>query len=119
MGQQPRERTAVFLERAAELFEIEHTELMARIIREGGRTIYDAQNEVREAIDFCRYYAAQARHHFEHPILLPGITGERNELQLVGRGVFICISPWNFSVAEFFDLINARGKIAALLAPLW
>lgn len=101
---------AAFLERAAELFEEQRAELMARIIREGGRTIQDALNEVREAIDFCRYYATQARQHFEHPITLPGITGERSQLQLMGRGVFICISPWNFPVAIF------TGQIAAALA---
>ncbi|MBY0475704.1 MAG: bifunctional proline dehydrogenase/L-glutamate gamma-semialdehyde dehydrogenase PutA [Nitrosomonas sp.] len=101
---------AAFLERAAEQFEEQRVELMARIIREGGRTIQDALNEVREAIDFCRYYATQARQHFEHPITLPGITGERSQLQLMGRGVFICISPWNFPVAIF------AGQIAAALA---
>ncbi len=101
---------AAFLERAAEQFEEQRVELMARIIREGGRTIQDALNEVREAIDFCRYYATQARQHFEHPITLPGITGESSQLQLMGRGVFICISPWNFPVAIF------AGQIAAALA---
>ncbi|PSJ16009.1 bifunctional proline dehydrogenase/L-glutamate gamma-semialdehyde dehydrogenase PutA [Nitrosomonas supralitoralis] len=101
---------AAFLERAAELFEEQRAELMARIIREGGRTIQDALNEVREAIDFCRYYAVQARQYFEHPITLPSITGERSQLQLLGRGVFICISPWNFPVAIF------TGQIAAALA---
>ncbi|WP_299067552.1 L-glutamate gamma-semialdehyde dehydrogenase, partial [Accumulibacter sp.] len=67
-------------------------------------------SEVREAIDFCRYYAAQAREKFSEPILLPGPTGERNSLSLHGRGVFVCISPWNFPLAIFV------GQIAAALA---
>jgi RHH-type proline utilization regulon transcriptional repressor/proline dehydrogenase/delta 1-pyrroline-5-carboxylate dehydrogenase len=65
---------------------------------------------VREAIDFCRYYAAQAREKFSGPILLPGPTGEQNSLSLHGRGVFVCISPWNFPLAIFV------GQIAAALA---
>lgn len=101
---------AAMLERAADLLEAERVELMARIIREGGRTIHDALNEVREAVDFCRYYATQIRQHFEHVMTLPGITGEQNQLRLVGRGVFICISPWNFPVAIF------TGQVAAALA---
>ncbi|SFI43988.1 bifunctional proline dehydrogenase/L-glutamate gamma-semialdehyde dehydrogenase PutA [Nitrosomonas sp. Nm34] len=101
---------AARLERAADLLEEQRAELMALIIREGGRTIHDALGEVREAIDFCRYYAAQARHHFVHPVILPGITGESNQLRLTGRGVFICISPWNFPISIF------TGQITAALA---
>jgi RHH-type proline utilization regulon transcriptional repressor/proline dehydrogenase/delta 1-pyrroline-5-carboxylate dehydrogenase len=101
---------AALLERAADLLEEQRVELMARIIREGGRTIHDALGEVREAIDFCRYYAAQARRHFVDPVTLPGITGENNQLRLTGRGVFICISPWNFPVSIF------TGQITAALA---
>jgi RHH-type proline utilization regulon transcriptional repressor/proline dehydrogenase/delta 1-pyrroline-5-carboxylate dehydrogenase len=85
-------------------------ELVALIVREGGRTQADAVSEVREAIDFCRYYAAQAREKFSQPIPLPGPTGERNSLSLHGRGVFVCISPWNFPLAIFV------GQIAAALA---
>ncbi len=103
------ERAAI-LEYAANLLEAERVELMARIIREGGRTIQDALNEVREAVDFCRYYAAQVRQNFKHVITLPGITGEQSQLRLVGRGVFVCISPWNFPVAIF------TGQVAAALA---
>src|SRR3546814_2793333 len=61
-----------------------------------GKTLADAVAEVREAVDFLRYYAAQARADFTHPITLPGPTGERNELILEGKGLFVCISPWNF-----------------------
>lgn len=66
--------------------------------------------EVREAVDFLRYYAGQARAQFGAPERLPGPTGESNELQLHGRGVFVCISPWNFPLAIFL------GQVAAALA---
>lgn len=84
--------------------------LIALCCREGGKTIADGIAEVREAADFCRYYAARARELFAEPIELPGPTGERNRLSLHGRGVFACISPWNFPVAIFC------GQIAAALA---
>ncbi|MDR2614306.1 MAG: bifunctional proline dehydrogenase/L-glutamate gamma-semialdehyde dehydrogenase PutA, partial [Candidatus Accumulibacter sp.] len=103
------ERAAI-LERAADLLQRHLLELAALIVREGGRTQGDAVSEVREAIDFCRYYAAQAREKFASPIVLPGPTGERNTLSLCGRGVFVCISPWNFPLAIFV------GQIAAALA---
>jgi RHH-type proline utilization regulon transcriptional repressor/proline dehydrogenase/delta 1-pyrroline-5-carboxylate dehydrogenase len=95
---------------AADLFEDRAPELIARVIREGGRTLPDAVAEVREAVDFCRYYAQQAKREFARPRPLPGPTGEQNELQLHGRGVFACISPWNFPLAIFV------GQIAAALA---
>jgi RHH-type proline utilization regulon transcriptional repressor/proline dehydrogenase/delta 1-pyrroline-5-carboxylate dehydrogenase len=84
-------------------------ELVSLIVREGGRTYGDAVAEVREAADFCRYYALQARTRFSAS-LLPGPAGERNELRLHGRGVFACISPWNFPLAIF------TGQVAAALA---
>jgi len=95
---------------AADLFEERAPELIARVTREGGRTLPDAVAEVREAVDFCRYYALQAKREFARPRPLPGPTGEQNELQLHGRGVFACISPWNFPLAIFV------GQIAAALA---
>ncbi len=85
-------------------------ELVARCVAETGRTVADALDEIRETVDLLRYYAAQCRAHFAAPRLLPGPTGERNELLLRGRGVFVCISPWNFPVAIF------AGQIAAALA---
>ena len=85
-------------------------ELMALCAREAGKTVHDAVAEVREAVDFCRYYAGQARRHFAEPIVLPGPTGEHNELSLHGRGVFACISPWNFPLAIF------TGQVTAALA---
>ena len=103
----PAGERAAILERAAELFQQRLFELVALIVREGGRTQGDAVSEVREAIDFCRYYAAQIREKFVEPILLPGPTGECNRLSLRGRGVFVCISPWNFPLAIFVGQITA------------
>ncbi|MBL8396723.1 MAG: bifunctional proline dehydrogenase/L-glutamate gamma-semialdehyde dehydrogenase PutA [Candidatus Accumulibacter sp.] len=106
----PAERRAAALDAAADRLQGRLPELLALIVREGGRTQADAVAEVREAIDFCRYYAAQAREKFAAPLPLPGPTGERNSLSLHGRGVFVCISPWNFPLAIFV------GQIAAALA---
>lgn len=100
---------AALLERAADLFEQHRAELMALCIREGGKTIADALAELREAVDFCRYYALRAREDFA-PRVLQGPTGEHNELQRHGRGVLACISPWNFPLAIF------TGQVAAALA---
>ena len=101
---------ATSLERTAELLELHRAELIARCVMEGGRTVPNALAEVREAADFCRYYAQQARELFSVPAYLPGPAGENNRLQLQGRGVFACISPWNFPIAIF------TGQIAAALA---
>ena len=98
------------LERAADAMERRMPELVSLIVREGGRTYADAVSEVREAADFCRYYALQARKHFETPFRLSGPAGEKNELFLHGRGVFACIAPWNFPLAIF------TGQVAAALA---
>jgi RHH-type transcriptional regulator, proline utilization regulon repressor / proline dehydrogenase / delta 1-pyrroline-5-carboxylate dehydrogenase len=98
------------LRHAADAFEQQRGELMALCIREAGKTIADALSEVREAVDFLRYYAARAEAEFGSPSQLPGPTGERNELLLRGRGVFVCISPWNFPLAIF------TGQVAAALA---
>jgi RHH-type transcriptional regulator, proline utilization regulon repressor / proline dehydrogenase / delta 1-pyrroline-5-carboxylate dehydrogenase len=106
----PAGERAAILEHAADLFENHRAELMAPIIREGGRTIPAAVSEVREAADYLRYYALRARVDFASPEALPGPTGEHNELALHGRGVFACISPWNFPLAIF------TGQIAAALA---
>jgi RHH-type proline utilization regulon transcriptional repressor/proline dehydrogenase/delta 1-pyrroline-5-carboxylate dehydrogenase len=104
------EARASVLDRAGDLFEEAMPRLVALCIREAGKTAANAISDVREAIDFLRYYAAQARADFARPLLLPGPTGERNELSLAGRGVFACISPWNFPVAIF------TGQVAAALA---
>jgi RHH-type proline utilization regulon transcriptional repressor/proline dehydrogenase/delta 1-pyrroline-5-carboxylate dehydrogenase len=98
------------LARAGNLFEQRAPELITLLVREAGKTIPDALAEVREAVDYCRYYALQARAQFARPITLPGPAGESNELSLHGRGVFACISPWNFPLAIF------TGQIVAALA---
>ncbi len=97
------------IERAADLIEAERGRLIALLQREAGKTLDDAVAEVREASDFCRYYAAQARATLPS-IPLPGPTGESNELRQRGRGVFVCISPWNFPLAIFC------GQVVAALA---
>ncbi len=107
----PAEDRARCLERAADLLEARMPAFIAMIIREGGRTIADALSEVREAIDHCRYSAARARAEFASPLGLPGPTGERNLLALHGRGVFACISPWNFPLAIFLGQVV--GALAA------
>jgi RHH-type proline utilization regulon transcriptional repressor/proline dehydrogenase/delta 1-pyrroline-5-carboxylate dehydrogenase len=106
----PAGERAAILERTAEAFEARMVELVSLIVREGRRTYADAVSEVREAADFCRYYALQARLKLGAPQILPGPVGERNELGLHGRGVFACISPWNFPLAIF------TGQVAAALA---
>ena len=106
----PAEQRAEVLERAATLFEQHAPELMAMCVREGGKTVPDALAEVREAADFCRYYAVLARRDFAAPDVLIGPTGEHNELQYHGRGIFACISPWNFPLAIF------AGQVTAALA---
>ena len=106
----PADERAGCLERAADLIEQERAALMALCVREAGKTIPDALAEVREAADFCRYYAHRARVDFAEPRRMPGPTGERNELRLAGRGTFGCISPWNFPLAIF------TGQVTAALA---
>ncbi|GMQ89693.1 MAG: bifunctional proline dehydrogenase/L-glutamate gamma-semialdehyde dehydrogenase PutA [Gammaproteobacteria bacterium] len=103
-------RRAECLERAADLLETHRAELMVLCVREAGKTIAGALAEIREASDFCLYYAALARQQFGREHTLPGPTGERNQLSLHGRGAFVCISPWNFPLAIF------TGQIAAALA---
>jgi RHH-type proline utilization regulon transcriptional repressor/proline dehydrogenase/delta 1-pyrroline-5-carboxylate dehydrogenase len=104
------EARAAILERAADLYEVNRPQLMALLVREAGKTLDNALADLREAVDFLRYYAVLARSEFSQPKLLPGPTGERNEMSLHGRGVFACISPWNFPVAIF------TGQVAAALA---
>ena len=103
----PAAERAACLERAANLMEANMADLMALCVREAGKTIMDAVAEVREAVDFCRYYAARARSEFAAPLVMPGPTGERNEMSLHGRGVFVCISPWNFPLAIFMGQVSA------------
>jgi RHH-type proline utilization regulon transcriptional repressor/proline dehydrogenase/delta 1-pyrroline-5-carboxylate dehydrogenase len=98
---------AACLDRMADLLEETMAEAMALCVREAGKSIPDAVAEVREAVDFCRYYAARARADFAEPVSLPGPTGETNQIRLSGRGVFVCISPWNFPLAIFCGQVTA------------
>ena len=106
----PAETRARCLDAAADEVERRMGTFMGLAVREGGKTVPDAVAEVREAIDFLRYYAAEARRRFGGPIRLPGPSGERNELTLHGRGVWATISPWNQLLALF------TGPTAAALA---
>lgn len=100
---------AACLEKMANLLEAHQAELLALLIREGGKTFPDAIAEYREAIDFCHYYRDRLQKDFAVKVL-PGPTGEYNQLSLHGRGVIVCISPWNFPLAIFL------GQVVAALA---
>jgi RHH-type proline utilization regulon transcriptional repressor/proline dehydrogenase/delta 1-pyrroline-5-carboxylate dehydrogenase len=102
------EERATIVERLADLLERDRDALMRICVQEAYKTIPDALAEVREAVDFCRYYAAQARSGLQ-PVELPGPTGERNVLRMEGRGAWVCIAPWNFPLAIFL------GQVAAAL----
>ncbi len=104
----PLSQRAAALRRAADFLEQRLTEFCGVLVKEAHKTLGDCIAEVREAVDFCRYYADQAEARLA-PQVLPGPTGESNELHLHGRGVFVCISPWNFPLAIF------AGQIAAAL----
>ncbi len=103
-------RRAGILEKAADLVEERLPELAALCVLEAGKCLRDAHDDVREAVDFLRYYAACCRRLMANGMELPGPAGESNSLLLCGRGVFVCISPWNFPVAIF------TGQVAAALA---
>lgn len=105
----PVDARAALLERVGDLLEEHREEFYALCVREAGKNIPDAIAEVREAADFCRYYAARARDLMGTEKTLAGPTGESNRLQLAGRGVFACISPWNFPLAIF------TGQVVAAL----
>ena len=101
------EARAKLLERTADLYEEHAEEFFSLCTREAGKTLIDAVLEVREAVDFLRFYASEARRQFTKPLPLPGPTGEQNELRLHGRGVIAAISPWNFPLAIFTGLTSA------------
>jgi RHH-type proline utilization regulon transcriptional repressor/proline dehydrogenase/delta 1-pyrroline-5-carboxylate dehydrogenase len=102
----PVAKRAAALERASDLIEARRARLIALMQAEGGKTLDDALAEVREAVDFCRYYALEARRSLGAQAL-PGPTGESNALALRGRGVFVCISPWNFPLSIFLGQVSA------------
>lgn len=97
------------LEKLADLYEENFAKLLWLLNQEAGKTFLDAIGEIREAVDFCRYYAHQASRLLSKPIVLQGYTGEKNELSLHPRGTLVCISPWNFPLAIF------TGQIVAAL----
>jgi len=103
-------KRADILRKMADILETNRDKLIGLAVREAGKTLPDAVGEVREAADFCRYYAMLAEKQFGAPIELAGPAGETNTLELHGRGVFVCISPWNFPLAIF------TGQVAAALA---
>lgn len=103
------ETRAACLERMADLLEAHSARLMALCVKEAGKTLPDALAEVCEAVDFCRYYALQARRDLLQPLVFEGPTGESNQMTWHGRGTFVCISPWNFPLAIFV------GQVAAAL----
>jgi RHH-type proline utilization regulon transcriptional repressor/proline dehydrogenase/delta 1-pyrroline-5-carboxylate dehydrogenase len=105
----PVDDRAALLDAIADRLEAHRPELCMLLMREAGKTLVNALGELREAVDFCRYYASQARSTLKG-IDLPGPTGESNRLELHGRGVMLCISPWNFPLAIF------TGQIVAALA---
>ncbi|MBU0739363.1 MAG: bifunctional proline dehydrogenase/L-glutamate gamma-semialdehyde dehydrogenase PutA [Alphaproteobacteria bacterium] len=103
----PVEERAATLDKLADLLEADRDRLLALLALEAGKTLDDGVAEIREAVDFCRYYAAQARKQFGEAEVMPGPTGELNRLSWRGRGVFACISPWNFPLAIFLGQVSA------------
>jgi RHH-type proline utilization regulon transcriptional repressor/proline dehydrogenase/delta 1-pyrroline-5-carboxylate dehydrogenase len=119
-SQRSLEDRATIIEQLGDLLERERDSLMALAVQEGRKTIPDALAEVREAADYCRYYASQARRYLQ-PVELPGPTGERNVLRMEGRGAWICIAPWNFPLAIFLGQVTAAlvagNSVVAKPAP--
>lgn len=106
----PATQRAEILERFADLLEKSTNEFIAVAMIEAGKTLANAIDEVREAVDFCRYYAAQARKEFDGPIDLPALSENLKQIEFSGRGAMVCISPWNFPLAIFL------GQVTAVLA---
>jgi RHH-type proline utilization regulon transcriptional repressor/proline dehydrogenase/delta 1-pyrroline-5-carboxylate dehydrogenase len=105
------EQRAEALEKAAAALEANRGHLLHLLTMEAGKTLDDGVAEIREAVDFCRYYASEGRQLFSSPSLLPGPTGETNTLGFRARGPFVAISPWNFPLAIFVGQV-----VAALMA---
>lgn len=100
------ERAKIFY-KMADLLQERFLSLLPLLVNEAGKTIVDSISEIREAIDFCRYYASQAEKNFSVPLELPSVNGEKNSYSYKARGVFVCISPWNFPIAIFLGQISA------------
>ena len=99
-------KRAEIIEKMADLLEENRVELMALCSLEAGKTIQDGIDEIREAADFCRYYAMEARK-YDREQIFKGATGERNSFFYSGKGVIACVSPWNFPLAIFLGQITA------------
>ena len=106
----PAEVRRQYLDKLADLLEANRDRFVALLADEAGKTCLDAVAEVREAVDFCRYYGVECERLFAQPTSLPSPTGESNTLGLYGRGVFACVAPWNFPLAIF------TGQTVAALA---
>ena len=109
------ERAAV-LRRAADDVQAQLPKFCALLVKEAFKTWGDAVSEVREAIDFLRYYADEAER-IMAPVHLPGPTGETNELRLRGRGVWVCISPWNFRWRYLLGRLQRRLRLGTQWSP--
>ncbi|GAK86319.1 proline dehydrogenase [Vibrio ponticus] len=101
----PFEQRAKPVEKLADLLEDNLAELVALCHKEAGKTIHDAIDEVREAVDFCRFYAKQ--HQVFAPATTQGFDGVERIISRQGRGVFVCVSPWNFPLAIFLGQVTA------------
>jgi len=95
------------IERLADLLEKNRPELIALCHKEAGKTIHDSIDEIREAVDFCRYYAQQAKEHYASTKVITGFDEITRQVERQGKGVFVCISPWNFPLAIFLGQITA------------
>lgn len=108
----PAATRAKILNKIGDAYEAAQADILMLLVQEAGKTLADAASELREAVDFCRYYAAQGQGLFdENGCILRSYTGESNKIMLQGRGVFACISPWNFPLAIFTGQV-----VAALMA---
>lgn len=102
----PEAKRADILEKFVDLLEENTNKFIAIAMIEAGKTLTNAIDEVREAVDFCRYYATQARKEFNGPIELPALSDHLKQLEFTGRGAMVCISPWNFPLAIFLRQIT-------------
>ena len=100
---------AIIINKIADLMQQNQYMLMYLLRHEAGKSLDDSISELKEAIDFCRYYAVHAVNKMDEPLKMPGPTGESNYLSLQAKGVFVCISPWNFPLAIY------AGQIVAAL----
>jgi RHH-type transcriptional regulator, proline utilization regulon repressor / proline dehydrogenase / delta 1-pyrroline-5-carboxylate dehydrogenase len=118
-SRKPVNERAAALDKVGDLLEENRDRLMMILSMEAGKSLTDGIAEIREAVDFCRYYANEARSLFGEGRLMPGPTGEENRYRYRGRGVFVCISPWNFPLAIFLGQISAAllGGNAVVAKP--